>query len=387
MILSLEALQAKQGDSLILYYGQPDAPSVMLIDGGPAGVYNASLKPRLLQLKERLTGDEPLPVTLMMVSHADDDHIHGILDLTNDLIAQGGTPQGPYLKIDNFWFNSFDDIIGNKEVVAAAIEAPPLAADHHVEALIASTGQGRKIRSEAEQLGWSVNSPFTALPGSEAVLVRGDTNGSKIELDELRLTVLHPGEERLGELQKKWDEDLKKAKDAGDNSIIVAAVNVGDDDSPFNLSSIVCLLELGGKRVLLTGDGRCDDILAGLKRNGSLDANEKLHVDILKMPHHGSFHNMNDIFLQKITADHYVFSADGKYSNPDQLTLDMVFNNVKNGTVHFTNYLDIPDAPGLKKKIDQFSKRLRDAGSAIKVKYRQADKRSFVIDLLEPLTV
>ena len=36
-----------------------------------------------------------------------------------------------------------------------------------------------------------------------------------------------------------------------------------------------------------------------------------MHVDVLKMPHHGSDRNMDRAFLERITADHYVFSGNG----------------------------------------------------------------------------
>jgi hypothetical protein len=383
MILTLEALQAKQGDCLILHYGKPDDPQLIVIDGGPAGVYNQFLKGRLGAIRQKLVGTDPLRLKMVMVSHADDDHINGILSMTNDLVGEVEDNKPASLKVDNFWFNSFDDIIGNQEVVAAALASPiPTGADGHVTAIIASTGQGRNIRDNAKKLGWLVNSPFTALTGTDAVLVRGDTSHSKVQLGDLTLTVLHPDEQRLKDLQVQWDKDLKKAKKAGDNSIVVSALTVGDDTSPFNLSSIVCLLEFGGKKLLLTGDGRCDDIYAGLKQNGFLDASGKIHVDILKMPHHGSFHNMNTDFLDKVTADHYVISASGKYSNPDQETLDMMAEHVKSGTVHLTNH---DGELGLKAKMDGFVTHLSAIGSPLKVTFRDAAKPSLVIDLLEHL--
>ena len=43
------------------------------------------------------------------------------------------------------------------------------------------------------------------------------------------------------------------------------------DRSVFNLSSIVILAEFKRKRMLLTGDARGDDILAGLRSSGLLD--------------------------------------------------------------------------------------------------------------------
>jgi glyoxylase-like metal-dependent hydrolase (beta-lactamase superfamily II) len=88
MILSLEVLQANEGDCLILHYGTAENPQIIVIDGGPSGIYNKYLKPRLLEIKDSLTVDEPLPISMVMVSHADDDHINGIVMLTNELVQQ-----------------------------------------------------------------------------------------------------------------------------------------------------------------------------------------------------------------------------------------------------------------------------------------------------------
>src|SRR6187431_2675270 len=116
MILSLEVLQAKEGDCLILHYGKISAPKIIVIDGGPSGVYTKFLKPRLLNIKKTLSPDNSLPISMVMVSHADDDHINGIEMLTNDLIQQKTDNEDLHFKIDKFWFNSFDDIIGNIQI-------------------------------------------------------------------------------------------------------------------------------------------------------------------------------------------------------------------------------------------------------------------------------
>ena len=44
------------------------------------------LKPRLVEIHEArgLEEEDPLPVDVVMVSHVDDDHIQGILDLTEE---------------------------------------------------------------------------------------------------------------------------------------------------------------------------------------------------------------------------------------------------------------------------------------------------------------
>ena len=44
-------------------------------------------------------------------------------------------------------------------------------------------------------------------------------------------------------------------------------------------------------------------------------------VDLLKLPHHGSDRNVNREFFERVTAETYVVSANGKHGNPDLPTL------------------------------------------------------------------
>jgi hypothetical protein len=385
MILTLEVLEAKHGDCLLLHYGDKDDPQTIVIDGGPAGVYANRLKPRLLQIKEALSPNAALPISMVMVSHLDDDHVNGILRLLDDA-------EDNDFEFKDLWVNTFDDIIGNLQLpVISALSASAAAADpgqlpikpntpHHISAVIASTSQGRKLRDKAHELSCSVNRKFKPFNGNPP-LVRGDVSRKPVKWDDLTITVVHPDEERLTKLQKKWDDDLRKAKEKGDDSIIFASM-ASLDTSPFNLSSIVCLVELDGKTILLTGDGRADDIYEGLQLNKLLDAKGKLHVDILKFPHHGSSRNMTPDFLKKVTADHYVISADGNYDNPDDDLLDLFAKSVKKGTLHLTNHTGLA-GKGLKKRLDDFIKELKTSNSKIKVVFGNGDP--IVIDLLEKI--
>ena len=78
MYFSLEVMQANHGDCLLLHFGSKQNPEVMLIDGGPSGIYENVLKPRLLEIKENHTPAEKLPLSMIMVSHIDDDHANGV---------------------------------------------------------------------------------------------------------------------------------------------------------------------------------------------------------------------------------------------------------------------------------------------------------------------
>ena len=92
------------------------------------------------------------------------------------------------------------------------------------------------------------------------------------------------------------------------------------DKSIPNLSSLVLLANCDSKTIFLTGDARGDHILDGLKM-ANVARNGKLHVDVLKVQHHGSDRNATRAFFDAVTADTYVVSADGRYGNPDFETL------------------------------------------------------------------
>jgi hypothetical protein len=393
MLFSLEILQAHHGDCLLLHFGPKNNPQLMVIDGGPSDVYESFLKPRLLAIKENRQLEKALPISMIMVSHLDDDHAKGICDMTDEMVSDGN--ESPF-KVTHLWVNTFDDILGNNQLPAtASLAASAGAADiaslglpgieklpEDEVAVIASTSQGRLLRDNAKTLSLAVNKPFTKLPGSSAILVRGDSPDSEVPLSGLTITVVSPDQERLVKLQKQWDKDLKKFKEKGDKSIITAAV-ASPDTSPFNLSSIACLVEVGGKKILLTGDGRSDFILEGLEKNKLLNKNKKLHVDIIKWPHHGSIRNMTKAFLQNVTADHYVISADGRDDNPDKPTLDLLADTVAKGTIHFTNRDGKND---LKKKMDAFEKKLVKNNSKLTVKFLAPEKTSMLIELGEKIS-
>lgn len=379
-IFTLEALKAKHGDSLLLHYGDPASPRFILIDGGPGTVYQESLRPRLLEVQKRWHGEDPLPLEMVMVSHIDDDHINGILDLTDELLRK---KQKPFCEILCLWHNSFDDVIGNhdedlfselqEDVKVASIGGVPPSGQHierHNAAVVASVGQGRKLRSNAEALGLRTNDPFSGLVLAETA------EGTRFDWgDGLKLTVLGPTRERVEELHKEWEKVLKEK---GKQAAISAAY---EDDSAFNLSSIVVLAELGGKRMLLTGDARGDYTLESIEKAGLLK-NGKLRVDLLKLPHHGSAHNVDHDYFETIVADHYVVSGDGGYDNPEIETLEMI--SKARGSARFTIHLTYREGRNeLGPKLTELLAAEKKKKKKYKAVFREEGARSLKVDLLE----
>jgi hypothetical protein len=323
--LRLRALRAKHGDSLLLLA----EGAKVLIDGGPSGVYNQTLRDHLLTL-ERDGEDQPR-IDLLMVSHIDADHIDGVLDLTAELIESREDEREPIVRIDRAWHNSFSDMIalGGSDTsagvraraarVASAFEELSGAAFNPVESslVLASVAQGRQLRLDLKALNIDINRRFR-----DRVALQDGAPGPW-ECGELSLTVIGPTHVELDDLREEWKKQLDKILSREEALATASAEKL--DRSVANLSSIVAIAEAGGKTALLTGDARGDMIRKWLADTGRLDGAGRAHFDILKLPHHGSDRNVSLEFFQRITADHYVVCGNGGHGNPEPATLAMLF--------------------------------------------------------------
>jgi hypothetical protein len=350
MFFSLDVRRARKGDCLVLHYGSKTNPGLGLIDGGPSQVYGPHLKPRLEQIRKsrKLGPNDPLPVDFMMVSHIDDDHINGILELTKELLEAKAAKKPLPFRIQSVWHNTFDDIIGNnpKELTAAVTaqfgtaslsgEPETDGLDPDVARVLASVSQGFRLRDDLRGLKLRINPEF------EGKLVIAKKKAKTLDMGKgLKFTVVGPMHDEIAALQKDHDTFLKKKEKAGTASVLAAFT----DSSVANLSSVVVLAEVGKKRMLLTGDARGDKVLEGLELVGLLknDGKSTMHVDVFKGPHHGSDRNADPILFRRVTADHYVFSGNGEHGNPERETLQMLLDergDEDDYTIHLTYPID-----------------------------------------------
>ena len=353
-IFSLEFLKAKYGDCLLLHYGTEDEPRLIVIDGGPAGVYRDVLKPRLQAIRDQRGGNQ-LEIRMVMVSHIDEDHVYGVAQWFREMATAQDKRRAPDYDVLTLWHNSFDDLIaktGTTSALALAAGASPTAAassialdagefrdvDHEsggASAIVASVGQGRALRRDANKLAINMNSGFDDL-------VQFDAAAKPVPVSPgLTFTVLGPRKTELDELRKQWKTELPEILRKEQEKDKKARATQFIDDSIPNLSSIVVLATFGGKTMLLTGDARGDYIMKSARDLPGLLTDGKLPVDVLKVPHHGSYRNSGEEFFEMFPATHYVISAegDGKHPNPAQETFDELYKGRPAGpyTVWLTN--------------------------------------------------
>lgn len=396
MLFTLECLRAKKGDALLLHVGEDGDRKLIVIDGGPSGVYRQSLKPRLEAIRAARTPHDELTIDLLMISHIDDDHIKGILDLTDELSEQLEDDEPRPWRIANLWHNSFDDLVGSESDALASTAAAEVGAastdgtfdsdaiSEHGGLVLASVRQGRALRHNASKLSLRINEPTGGL-----IVAGGDEDTiAPPGVDGLTLQLLGPSAERVAALQSDWAKKLPKIL-AKENAGAHAAAYL--DASVYNLASLVTLARVGDKTILLTGDARGDDTLEAAHAAGLLD-DGPLHVDVLKLPHHGSDRNVAQDFFDAFTADHYVVSGDGAHGNPELATFEMLFASRRGDDRPFTLVMtygpdelkpyhgkDYPLA-----ELEAMFESERQAGSHFSVRVPGDGERSVSIDLLDP---
>lgn len=378
MLFSLDLLKAQHGDSLLLHYGVSDDPQHLLIDGGPAGVYRRVLRPRLEELRSQ-SGHDTLPLSLAVVSFTDDGHLSGITDLTADLLAEHEAGRAPLVTIRELWINSLDGFLGSDpsnallESVQAEVGIENIGSQlsaaglrRETSSMLAAVHSARVLGQNALKLGIRTETEFVA-----DGVVRDLGSG-------LRITVIAPSRERVLKLRDKWDHELRTKRVEIDAGLGGAAAYI--DQSSLELSSLVLLLEMNGKRVLLTGNASADTIM---ERMAATYGTPPFHVDVLGLPSQGSDRNVTAELFRVIPADHYLISGNGRFGNPSPETIRLIVKARRGEpfTLWFSH------------SSKQFSPRypMEALEAALEevpnVRWPERNRTSIVLDLEEPLNM
>jgi hypothetical protein len=203
--------------------------------------------------------------------------------------------------------------------------------------------QATDLTSLAKLLKIPINPEFDKL-----LLV--DNVSKIIKFKDITFRILGPTKKNLEKLREEWKDWLNKKK--LNQYAEFELLQILDNSVP-NLSSIMLLLEINNRKILFTGDGSGDDIVKALTRNAMLDKQGKFHVDVLKVPHHGSDRNVSREFFNIVNADYYVISANGRDDNPSIDTLKWIIESgnrrKKSKKIVFTN-----DTPNIVKILKEY---------------------------------
>lgn len=363
----LEMLPAGCGDCLWLEYGPPGDTHVVIIDGGVRNTAKG-LRQRI-EAALRARRSTVLEVELLIVTHIDNDHILGVIELLKD-------PALP-VRFKDIWFN------GKPQLLRLPAQAGDEDSDAANAASAARTGRPPDLMGgwesdttdepHEESGGWSdheASAPLTPRPAardllgaqqadqlSEALGLLGLPCNAHphwrggpvvipaagalpvVTLDgELRLTLLGPTQPRLLKLCAVWSDVLGGRDEPAPSGHGLPADLLGRrdrwppvwqdgegrDPSAANGSSIMLLAEYGGHALLLAADGHAPDLVAALDRlgpGGSRPAG-RLQLAGFKLSHHGSEKNLSQAILDRLDCARYLVSTDGSgHGHPDHQAL------------------------------------------------------------------
>ncbi|NVM77478.1 beta-lactamase superfamily II metal-dependent hydrolase [Duganella sp. SG902] len=298
-MFEITAIQANQGDALLLSYGAADQLRHILIDGGMAESVD-----NVLAVLKAARKNGTLRLEVLVVTHYDLDHIEGIIALLQQ--------KPDWLEIGDVWFN------GKKHL-------QPVDVLGHAE------GETLTQLIEEGNLPW--NHAFGGACISSDWLDPIDLPGG------MTAWILSPDEKRLQNLANEWvgptppaDDEVEQAPDLlGKNDAWPIDTNANYPDENFradsatpNGSSIAIMFEYDNQKALLTGDAFANVVADGLEKHWELPVN----VNVLKVSHHGSKGNTNPRLLQSIDCSRFLISTSGaQHKHPDQALIAKIMRS------------------------------------------------------------
>lgn len=313
-------MSARHGDALILHCSKGEDEGTIVIDGGPFA--NPRFNPFLTEIESHL------PIDLMVVTHFDDDHLVGIKRFVENHRNDNLFP------VKRIWANCAKHISFDLSEKLSSKKASKLA-DVLLEI------------SQKTQLDW------------ENYRLNGFVDESILFAD---IEIINPHKDVFEHFITSYKEEYdcgyteenlsnKKDKEPDINVDMHELANrpktPGNIENPselINMVSVSMLICSDAFSLLALGDSFPQEIYASLVERGYNKMN-KLHVDYMKMPHHGSAENISNELLDIIDCDNFIITTDGSkgYKHPHREALANVLCHPERDysrTVHF--YFNYP---------------------------------------------
>ena len=149
----------------------------------------------------------------MVLSHIDNDHIIGLLDLLVEINNQRESGTKELVKISKMWHNSFKDLLNlpeePKKLLANIFPAQSLIKSKNITESLVMKGfqQGTDLTKFAKSLKIPINAGF------DKIIVVNDKIRS-VRLDDINLHLLGPTKKNIDKLEKEWIDWFRKKKTA-----------------------------------------------------------------------------------------------------------------------------------------------------------------------------
>jgi hypothetical protein len=307
--MKIKFLKAGTGDCIIINHNSKN----IFIDGGNESTYLISEYYEIISRNER--------IDFLIVTHHDDDHIKGILDLFKEIETRNEEPL-----IVNVIFNSPRKILNKIEKINESNLLSYKQAHELEKYLINHPNIRWETSLNSKELEVEINEIFNDQNLSFKIFSPNK--------DILEKYASNKGAYLTSDYRCDWNSPL--------STLIKSIDDKSQDASSSNMTSIVLLLTYKDSNYLFTGDVtpiRLSEIIDEIRVQ-----NENVDFELIKLPHHASYRSLNSEILQKLNCKNFVVSTNSKkHYLPNKKAFLKIINNRKSNEIisFFFNYGEV----------------------------------------------
>lgn len=300
-MVKIKILQAGFGDCIVIN----DNGKITIVDGGPFLSYRRNYRKDLESIKI---------VENIVLTHVDADHINGLIEYFKNLISNG-------IHVKNVFANCCKTI----QVASDDGNISYNKANNLEKLLLELKGKGYD--------NWY--NDVTALNSYGDIKILSPTIDALNAYIEAWKNDTYNKQTNIGCVRVVQDRSLNELYEL--NSVPCDKL----EDDIVNNSSIAMILKTSDKNILLLGDARAETVENSLRLLGYNEVNP-LHIDIMKVSHHGSIKNTSKGLMSLISCDKFIFSTKGNSRHPARETMSRIIfsqeHNAKNPLHFYFNY-------------------------------------------------
>lgn len=343
MAIEIWMTEAGIGDCILIRCGKSEKKVNILIDSGQGENVFGSVLRRIIQNGEK--------VDMLILTHDDNDHVKGACNLLERIsradneIKNQDVPAGRIFSnlteeqiVFNFGGNGTETLLAARDIKKLAYALENKIDFHKLGFVLADDmPTDESPFPNVIQLRWEVidNVLYSNVIRSPKLV---DLN---TKMEHLEIVILSPKKETLAKyIQNAWSElnreallsgDIEKEESEWNESIqywFEHPMRFAEDDKMANNASIAFMLIYDGHYMLFAGDASPNQMVkAGreyLRRVGREE--EFIKLDLIKLPHHGSSHNLSQEFLHVFQTKRYLISTSGHkgYKHPGKGALAQI---------------------------------------------------------------
>jgi beta-lactamase superfamily II metal-dependent hydrolase len=325
----IDFLDVNDADAILIRCYNGQTPFIILIDSG--NINDSTI----VKNKLKYTYKSQI-IDLAICTHPDKDHFGGFFNLLDD----------EEITIKEFWLIDPAKYLNEEDIKYYKTEESARKAV-------------RKIFDRPNDSSINLITKLNSTTIPTFTVKAGDKH------ETIPIRVMAPDKEYYGEIVKQMVSDYGvNAYDESDTSVYdenalpveseaKSVIDVDDDQSPYNASSVVLLFEPGdGRKFLFTGDANCASLSKMIDDYGE----DVKNVTILKVPHHGSKHNLTTEIIESLSPKLSIVSAKGTKKHPSSAIVywlskyGNVYSTHKNGSLLWPKRANQDSAKPLKEK-------------------------------------